>query len=66
MHILLDYPLNPQQSMKTFFKKQLQTSLSEHWFLKFQDTEEAWPQKLNRHFPDVAFLHIKQKLTNSH
>lgn len=28
--------------------------------------EEVWPQKPHRSFPDVAFLHIKQQLTNTH
>lgn len=34
-------------------------------FFKFHVPAEAWQLKLHRHFPDGAFLHIKQQLTNS-
>lgn len=34
-------------------------------FSDFHVPVEAWQLKLHRHFPDGAFLHIKQQLTNS-
>lgn len=46
--------------------KKLQTCLScPVLFSNFHISVEAWQLQLHRHFPDRAFLHIKQQLTNS-